>query len=851
MSSPAETTLDGVTLGTARADIEAPNDTDSKTSGSVSGEAQDAATLDPRDIATTTAELQAQTPAESVPQTTTPEVVIVEEPTPVPVEGESPKDPDSTDISTPPVGEVILPDNVSDNGTDIQTDNGTRALAHTTSGAQSTTTSPPEASTLDPSDPAAVEDSPLAPEIEQASQTTTAPPPAIRRSNPLAGLIAIPVAAVVAVPAVVSAAISAILSPLLSPGVPAAPPFLWNVLTWAVREIQNTFFNRRPRVVAQTIELSLDAGQVSGPISFGGFDPDGNPVTYTVSTPEHGVVTVDQQTGQFTYTLTDPGYTGTDQFTVTISDAGMHLHGLHGRVFNHTSSAVITLDITAPNRAPVAVPEHITTEFNTPVTFSVLDNDFDPDDDALTVISYTDPVHGTLVHHGDGIFTYTPNPGFSGEDEFTYTIGDEYELMGAIKSTFQVFLPEIHLHAEDDEVTLDEDDAVTVDVLANDTSGDVGHLQIVDVSVPSHGTATLNPDNTITYVPTTNHNGTDSFTYTVYDAAGNAATATVSLIINPVNDAPTGVSVPQVTVDEDGTVSGVITAVDPEGGPLVFSLDEPPQHGTVTVDESGAFVYVPDLNYNGTDVFGVHVTDSEGATTSVAVPVTIHAVDDVPEAPAVEIQSLEDTAVTGALLPTGVDVDGEHVTLHSIGGQPVGAGGTTTIVTVGGVLTVTADGQFAYAPNADFAGTETVEYTVIDESGSTATSTLTFHIQAVNDAPVANDDMFGTSPGVLGLTSMTFTGNVLDNDTDVDNPRSDLTAFLVGSPTSIDNPLLGLDLQPITHFQLLPDGTFVIEGWVPGGLLGGLLVPVTWTFTYVVDDGEALSEVATATVRWT
>ncbi|BBZ33391.1 hypothetical protein AWB99_20995 [Mycolicibacterium confluentis] len=831
-------------------DTETSSDTvtGTRTSGSATADTRDASALDPRDVAAATAELQTDTTAESSPQTPSPTTEIVaEEPTLVPVDGETPKEPDGTDISTPPTDLVVAP------GT--KPDIETRPLAHTTSGSPSTTTTTPEASTPESPEPSTsevAEDSPIAPEIEQAHQPVSPPPPPrVHRSNPIAGLIAIPVAAVVAVPAVISKVISAIMSPLLAPGTPAAPPFLWNVLTWAVREIQNTFFNRRPQVVAQTIDLSLDAGQVSGPISFGGFDPDGNPVTYTVSTPAHGVLTVDQQTGQFTYTLTDPGYTGTDQFTVTISDAGPHLHGLHGYVTNHSSSAVITLNITTSNHAPIAVPDSVTTDWNTPVTFSVTDNDSDPDGDPLTVISYTDPAHGTLFHHGDGTFTYTPNVDFYGEDEFTYTISDEYGLAAATKSTFTVIRGQIHLQAEDDEVTLEEDSTTTIEVLANDTEGDTGGVHIVAVTSPANGTVTLNADNTLTYQPAADYNGEDSFSYTVIDAAGNTSTATVSLTITPVNDAPVVISAPTVTMDEDGVASGIVTAVDADvDDTLTYSIGSPPQHGVVVIDGvTGAFTYIPNLDHNGVDSFGVSVTDSAGESTTVIVSVTIHPVDDPPPTSTTTVVLLEDGTATGDLVPIKVDADGEHVMLHSIDGHAVASTGLTTITTQHGVLTVSSDGHFTYTPNANSTETDALTYEVIDVAGNRSTSTITFHIQPVNDAPVAFDDVYtpASPPVLIGMHSVTFTGNVLNNDSDVDTPRSALTAVLVGQPTS--SQVLGLDLDGIEHFELRDDGSFEITGLVLGSLIG-LITPVTWTFTYQVSDGEAFSDVATATIRW-
>lgn len=672
--------------------------------------------------------------------------------------------------------------------------------------------------------------------------------PWVQHSNPITGLIAIPVAAVVAVPAVVAKAISTILAPLLhpGPGAPIRPPLLWNVLTWAVREIQNTFFNRRPRVAPQTIDVSLDVGDTTGPLSFNGFDPDGNPVTYTVSTPMFGTVAVNQDTGEFTYTLTDPNHQGTDQFTVTISDAAPHLHlaggclGAHG----HASTAVITLNISAANHAPIATPDEVTTHSGVPVTFSVTDNDSDPDGDPLTVTLFTEPGHGTLVLNDDGTFTYTPDKDFAGEVSFTYTIEDTHGLAAVSKTSITVLKPALPLQAEDDKVTTDEDKPTVIDVLANDSPGSAGGAHIVDLTQPRNGKVVLNANGTLTYTPNRDWNGVDSFEYTVQNAAGERATATVHLTVKPVNDAPVVVSAPDhLVLDEDSAAGGVITVVDPDGDDVKFDFGTVPEHGTVTISGGGALYYQPNADFHGSDSFTVVVHDSHGASTTIQISVTVNPVDDPPVAHPAELALDEDTAISGTIPFDPIDADGQHVRLDEIDGVRVNPTEPTTVVLPGGVLTVTPDGQFTYTPNADFHGTETLTYTVVDEVGNHAESTMTFHVLPVNDPPVAVDDTYQIPIAVL--LQYTFAGNVLVNDFDVDNPSGTLRAILVGEPVRLDGSAAGSGT--LTSFHLAQDGSFEIT--VLGGLLG-ITLPGTWAFTYRVTDGQSLSNVATATIRW-
>ena len=70
--------------------------------------------------------------------------------------------------------------------------------------------------------------------------------------------------------------------------------------------------------------------------------------------------------------------------------------------------------------------------------------------------------------------------------------------------------------------------------LDNDSTTSGGTLTYAKASNPSHGTVVVNADGSYTYTPATNYNGTDSFTYTVTDAAsGESLTRTVNLTVSP------------------------------------------------------------------------------------------------------------------------------------------------------------------------------------------------------------------------------------------------------------------------------------------------------------------------------
>ena len=103
--------------------------------------------------------------------------------------------------------------------------------------------------------------------------------------------------------------------------------------------------------------------------------------------------------------------------------------------------------------------------------------------------------------------------------------------------------------AADDIASTVENNAVTVNVLANDSDPDGNPISVSAVTQPAHGTVTNNTTN-VTYTPAASYFGNDSFTYTVSDGNGGTATATVTVTITAVNDAPVAVNDTATTVAE-------------------------------------------------------------------------------------------------------------------------------------------------------------------------------------------------------------------------------------------------------------------------------------------------------------
>ncbi|HND51288.1 MAG TPA: Ig-like domain-containing protein, partial [Pirellulaceae bacterium] len=176
-----------------------------------------------------------------------------------------------------------------------------------------------------------------------------------------------------------------------------------------------------------------------------------------------------------------------------------------------------------------------------------------------------------------------------------------------------------------DAATTSEDVATVVDVLSNDSSPSGLPLTPTIVTAPAHGTAAVNADGTITYSPSANYFGVDSFTYRVTDGVLISNSASMALAINPVNDAPVAVSDAAVT---DKNVAVTITLLandsDIDGDALTPVVVSPPSHGSVTISGNGTATYTPSAGYVGGDSLTYRVTDGSLLSNTVTVSLTVN-----------------------------------------------------------------------------------------------------------------------------------------------------------------------------------------------------------------------------------
>jgi poly(3-hydroxybutyrate) depolymerase len=179
--------------------------------------------------------------------------------------------------------------------------------------------------------------------------------------------------------------------------------------------------------------------------------------------------------------------------------------------------------------------------------------------------------------------------------------------------------------ADSQSISVDEDTPLAITLTASDPDGDV---LTYSVAHPSHGTLTGVAPNLV-YLPSTNYNGQDSFSFHVSDGRINSTEATVSIHVLPVNDAPVAGS-QSVSVNEDTPVAITLAASDVDGDPLTYSVT-PPAHGTLT-GVAPNLTYLGHTNYFGQDSFTFKVNDGQLDSEPATVSISVAPVNDPPVA---------------------------------------------------------------------------------------------------------------------------------------------------------------------------------------------------------------------------
>ncbi|MBE3877082.1 tandem-95 repeat protein, partial [Vibrio parahaemolyticus] len=278
-------------------------------------------------------------------------------------------------------------------------------------------------------------------------------------------------------------------------------------------------------------------------------------------------------------------------------------------------------------------------------TEELLSNVDDEDKDTLSVENLIiDKGNGTLVDNGDGTWTFTPQIDDDTEVSFTFDIIDDEDLVVSGSANLDILPINDAPNAENDVITTEEDTAVTIDVLVNDSDVEGDVLNIQSASVPSEQGSVDIVDGKLVFTPAENFNGEATITYIVTDG-DLTDEAKVTVTVTPVNDSPVAVD-DTVSTQEDTvvTIDVLPNDSDVDGDKLsIQSASVPEAQGKVEIVE-GKLVFTPAENFNGDAEITYTVTDGQ-LTDEAKVTVTVNPVNDAPIIKVEAVESITEDAV--------------------------------------------------------------------------------------------------------------------------------------------------------------------------------------------------------------
>ena len=629
-------------------------------------------------------------------------------------------------------------------------------------------------------------------------------------------------------------------------------------------DVNITLVNENPPFVPDDVIL-VDEGSSSSTFTSGrtnllqGLVDDDLQDTAAVAVtvlPVNGVLTVNQD-NTFEY-VHDGSETVVDSFEYTVTDAVGNSH-----------SVLVQIDINPVNENPPFVPDDVilVDEGNSSSAFTsgrtnLLQGlvDDDPQDAAAVAVTVL-PVNGTLTVNQDNTFEYTHDGSETIVDSFEYSVTDGAGNTHLV--AIQIGIDPINDNAPfvpDDKIILNEGSASDTftsgrtNLLQGLVDDDLQDTAAVALLVgPLHGSLTINPDFTFSYV----HDGTetvlDSFQYEVADSAGNTHLVNIQIDIAPVNENAPFVPDDTLQLNEGATITSFVSGrtnlidglVDEDLQDIAaVTIAVEPVNGVLVVNSDLSFAYIHNGTETTTDSFVYDVTDDANNVHPVTINIDITPVNE--NQPFVPNDSL--TIAEGGV--TDRFVSGRINLLEDLADNDLqdSAVVANVVQPVNGVLVVNPDATFTYSHSGSETTTDSFSYDVVDAAGNTHNVVIAIDIVAANDnSPFLEDGYIQVTEG--GQASILNNGrtNLLDGVVDAD----------VGDSVSIMQvfpPAFGtLNVLPNGSFTYQHDGSetssdqfsYVIEDSGNNSHTVSVFIdiaPVNDNMPYVPDDQLVLSE---------
>jgi large repetitive protein len=567
-------------------------------------------------------------------------------------------------------------------------------------------------------------------------------------------------------------------------------------------------------------------------------DVDGPEALYSlVSGPSNGTL-VFNANGTFNYTP-NLNFNGTDQFTYRLCDNGTP---------NLCDDALVTITVNSTNEPPVANDDVFVTDEDVPLNGNVSDNDDFTDGPDAVYSVVNNPSNGTLVLNANGTFTYTPDPNWSGIDQFTYRLCDQGDPNLCDDATVTITVNPINdppvitgaviptqyaaggVLVDNTLLVTDVDDLTIVSVIATISNNFIAGDQLIFVNqsgitgsynaatgvLSLTGTATLAAyTDALRSIVFQNDDGisfaTRRITFVANDGQLNSLPWN-SFIDYPGNNGDPVLNNDQFSTPEDTPLITCLDVSDPDGDAVVISAFGNTPNGSFTFSGNDAcFTFTPALNFNGVINTTVRICDvvnfpDEPRCVIVPITITVTPVNDAPVALNQNVTVIEDTPKEIILTATDVDNDLSDLTFTILSQPQFGS--------------LTGSGRnWTYTPNPDYTGPDSFTFRVNDGELNSNIATIFINVIPENDPPVALDQVVTViedTPKVITLTA-----------TDIDTPQGDLVYTIVTFPQ---------------HGTLIGSGN--TWTYTPDPDYNG-----PDSFTFKVNDGEFDSNIATVTIN--
>ncbi|MCB1491629.1 MAG: tandem-95 repeat protein, partial [Rhodobiaceae bacterium] len=545
-------------------------------------------------------------------------------------------------------------------------------------------------------------------------------------------------------------------------------------VTWTRSEVLALLDNRAPVAVEDGIFTARRAEPlVLSPTQLlrNDFDPDGAALQIiSVDGGEHGSAQIDGN-GNIVFTGAE-GFVGSTTFTYSVTDGQ-----------NGIATGTVSIRVVPPANAKDDFDFEVEEDgFLTIESLRLLSND--EQGDQMIVSQVFDAVGGAVNLASNGEISFTPAANFNGLASFKYAANTPEG--GRAEATVYInVLPvnDLPVAGDDGGYEFEENAGLVIngyELLLNDNDIDGQRLTILSVTGDGNIIAELSANNEILVSAAPYYSGPGSFDYLVSDGAGGTATATVSVNVIGINNAPeaaydtlsTNEDVPLLTAGIDLLANDT----DGDGDPLQISSVRSGFGGSVTLNPNQTVLFTPTNNFFGQAHYFYTVSDGQGGEAEARVNIAVSSVNDAPNAnndsyasaDVFYLDGVQDTALVidiANLLSNDGDIDSLTIDLVSISFSD------------NGLAQIVGD-TIVFTPDTGYWGEATFRYVIADTEGLVDDALVTMYFEPTGEAPpVAAPDAVTIFEDVETVIPASV---LLGNDFDLDGDILEIVSVSMG-----------------------------------------------------------------------